>query len=562
MAPDLTHWRRTSPVGAIGMLARHVPGIFVAGGAATFFRWINDEERSFGTFGFTVLIMACVFGIPALLSYWKFRFRVKDGRIQLRRGVFNKSSTELPFDRIQAINIESKLLDRVFRLETLKFDSAGTMFAEVVIPSLTKKVAAEIRAAVLLPEKASEAADIKTEKREALQSEDTPEPPTVDKDIEETEILREPAAVDQGQEAGSVGGEETIVRLGLGEIVRIGFTSRRWMILGGLLSILPLQTLVFEPLWDSFRTGGTREVVDGLQDDFLSGLDWTFAWFGELGIWATLMMALGSVVVLPGILIASAVFSYHDFTLRRKGATMTSRRGLFTKVVVSVSESRIQHVRLHQNPLMKVLHRYELKAPSAEGSTLGNAEVHSAETLSVPLLKGDRADKLARRLLGGVGIDLPFLPDAAGLTRVSPLYIRALFLRSLRRPVLFTLVGILVYLNPDLTTPVLIGFPAWLLLQIPVSWMKWKNEGYALTDRALVARRGLIGKESRAFLFRKGQKVSVRRSPLELRKGLATLQVVLASGSEVVVPFIDHSLACDLRDRILYSAETDPSRWF
>jgi len=52
----------------------------------------------------------------------------------------------------------------------------------------------------------------------------------------------------------------------------------------------------------------------------------------------------------------------------------------------------------------------------------------------------------------------------------------------------------------------------------------------------------------------------VSRSPLQRRKGLATLRVYMASGS-VRIPYVEHELARQLRDVILYKVESSQKVW-
>ena len=73
-------------------------------------------------------------------------------------------------------------------------------------------------------------------------------------------------------------------------------------------------------------------------------------------------------------------------------------------------------------------------------------------------------------------------------------------------------------------------------------------------------RSGTIGYRTVALLYRKVQRVTVTRSPLQRRKGLATLRVYMASGS-VRIPYIEHELARQLRDYILYKVESSRQAW-
>jgi putative membrane protein len=75
-----------------------------------------------------------------------------------------------------------------------------------------------------------------------------------------------------------------------------------------------------------------------------------------------------------------------------------------------------------------------------------------------------------------------------------------------------------------------------------------------------VRRSGVVGYRTVALLYRKVQRVTVRQSPLQRRKGLATLRVHMASGS-VKFPYIDHALAKQLRDYMLYRVESSTRKW-
>ena len=101
---------------------------------------------------------------------------------------------------------------------------------------------------------------------------------------------------------------------------------------------------------------------------------------------------------------------------------------------------------------------------------------------------------------------------------------------------------------------------AWILLGSVIAWQRWRRQGYLYNDDGLVSRSGLIGRKVDAFLFRKTQGVVVTQSPLQRRKGLATLQVQLACG-QVAVPYLDHGAACRLRNYMLYRVESSQRRW-
>ena len=80
------------------------------------------------------------------------------------------------------------------------------------------------------------------------------------------------------------------------------------------------------------------------------------------------------------------------------------------------------------------------------------------------------------------------------------------------------------------------------------------------TAQGLAWRSGFLAVRLDVFLFRKAQDVCVAQSPLERRRGLATLDVILASG-QVRVPYIDHATARALRDYLIHKVEASDLPW-
>jgi len=69
-------------------------------------------------FGFILLI--------ALLSYLNFHYSLKDEGLTIDYGIIFKKSTTIPYDRIQNINIERSLIDRLLGLSRISVETAGS----------------------------------------------------------------------------------------------------------------------------------------------------------------------------------------------------------------------------------------------------------------------------------------------------------------------------------------------------------------------------------------------------------------------------------------------------
>ena len=71
-----------------------------------------------------VLIAAVV--VVGLVRRMATVYLVTSQRLSIRRGVFSKRVQQTRIDRVQNVNTEQSLIDRVLRVGTIDFDTAGT----------------------------------------------------------------------------------------------------------------------------------------------------------------------------------------------------------------------------------------------------------------------------------------------------------------------------------------------------------------------------------------------------------------------------------------------------
>ena len=95
-----------------------------------------------------VIIIASVFiWAPAVTKARGFAVRDRD--IHYRSGVIWRKTVSLPYNRIQHVELESGPLERLFKLNTLKFFTAGGYKADMKIPALQFERASKLRTYVV-----------------------------------------------------------------------------------------------------------------------------------------------------------------------------------------------------------------------------------------------------------------------------------------------------------------------------------------------------------------------------------------------------------------------------
>lgn len=64
--------------------------------------------------------------VGALIAWWRFRYTVGDNEIVIESGLFHRQRRVIPFDRVQDIAIERRLLARLFGTAKVKIETGGS----------------------------------------------------------------------------------------------------------------------------------------------------------------------------------------------------------------------------------------------------------------------------------------------------------------------------------------------------------------------------------------------------------------------------------------------------
>lgn len=78
-------------------------------------------------------------------KYKYFSFELQDEELFLERGIFIHTNTFIPLARIQHIDLQQSMLDRMYGLSKIVVHTAGTRSDELTIPGLPLHYAEEVR---------------------------------------------------------------------------------------------------------------------------------------------------------------------------------------------------------------------------------------------------------------------------------------------------------------------------------------------------------------------------------------------------------------------------------
>ena len=465
--------------------------------------------------------------VAALLTYFRFRYKITDQDLSVRAGVFRVVQTDVPWSSVRAVNIRRNPIERVANLATISIDTAGTAEAEILIPAISPTLADTLR-------------------------DRTNAPPN------------------SGPESNSVAVSSSIYRMSAKDVFKaslctsgatgIVFVS---FFVGSLILFGSVTTgMNFNP---SFNPSTLRDVplealnlvLDGFQSVFfvviefverITGIALTQSWF---------TMLLGTILFLVIVTLCCFLLTFamcfarnFNLNLQRKQEGLSVSRGLFTTRYSSLSPRKIQILTLRTNFRELFLQIGELIAwQSSSGRD---------HRLVIPSCPADIQDKVWKVAYGHTGSNLRLRRKSIEFTRLSPTFFwfgehMALMLIIFACPLF-----VLLFAGKFLMLAVFCL--VWIPCSLSVAGICWLKAGYVYDGVLLISRRGFSGYKFKMGRYGKVQQVSIKQNAIQRFKGKATITLHYAHGN-ISFPYVLLSEARRLMDNVLDFVERKETHW-
>lgn len=434
-----------------------------------------------GTIGLGLLILAPVaaailafsFGF-AWLKWARLTYTTGPDNIRVEQGLLSRHARAVPYDRIQDVSLEEKLLPRLFGLAEVRFETGAGGKEEIALAYLSLDEAARLRELV------------RARKSDALAQGEPAVPQEAEADP--------PAPVLFAMD------ERRVLTFGLFEFSLVIFA----VLLGAAQQFEFL--LPFEP-WD----WGQWEAFAASHRDDLAFLE-------AGGRVAAVVAALGGLllVVALGVLtgVARTFAREYGFRLERTAKGFRRRRGLFTRTDVVMPVHRVQAARIGTGLVRRRFGWHGLHFVSLA------SDRKDASHAVAPFARMDEIEPVVRE----AGFHLP--DEATEWHRPSRAY-------AVDRAVLAGLVPGLPAAAYALAGMPLVAVGLGLLGAVLVlrAHYLWHHERHALDERQVFVRRGWLAPRLDLASRIKVQSVELAQGPLARRRGYATLHFGIAGGS-------------------------------
>ncbi|MEO9467763.1 PH domain-containing protein [Parasphingorhabdus sp.] len=420
-----------------------------------------------------ISLMAVITGISALV-WSRFTYHVGPTEIRIKSGLFQRNNRSIPFDRIQDVSLEQKLVSRLLGLATVKLETGASAGEDGKLDALALNDAQALR-----------------------------------------DLLRD-------YKSGLVAGSGTATGIAAEKTVippLFAMDSRRIFIAGlfnfsfVLLAILGaiaqnLDFLIpseyFDPWYWADRFS-EREVIH------------------SIGLTAQIAGAVGALFSLIFIGVGSGLVRTfvreHGFRLDRVDTGQPGfrrRRGLLTLTDMVMPIHRVQAAIIATGPVREYFGWYHLKLQSLAGDPSGETD-HSAAPCARP---EEFAPILSETNIAGPTDEILFQSvNAAFWWRDA--VIMFLILMTV------AIIGGL-HVHPGVFAAMLLAVPA-----IAIMYLNWRRHRFVLSGNQLFVRRGWWRRRLTILPIRKIQTADISQSPLDHPLDLATLTLGVAGGTSL-----------------------------
>jgi putative membrane protein len=438
-----------------------------------------------------VLGIALLGVLHRAIDWWRFTYEVTPRELRVQSGVISRRERTIPLDRIQSVDINESLLQRLFGVVRVRIESAasGGKGADVTLDAVSRQDAAALRSELTAATRG--------------------------------QIATEPGAISTpGSES------ELILRLSPARLLMTGATSGR---VGPALGVLAgafqlLQDVGSNELWERAARVGENTTLNGV-------------------VVLIILLAIGAWVLAIG----STILTYAGFELRRAGDRLLISYGLLERRRSTIPLARVQAVTISEGVLRQPFGLASIRIESA-----GYGKDAAASGVLAPLIRRDEIARLLDRACPDYAVDPADMTLARLPQRARRRYLGGPVFSVLALTGILIIAAALISGIPWrwglwglALVPVVV---IWGLL-------RFRDAGYWLgdDDRRLVIRERRIDRLTIVTERRRLQHRSVHQNRLQRRADLATFGVAVASGGEggrAHIMHLDADAAFDLLSRL------------
>ncbi|MGJ8549981.1 PH domain-containing protein [Winogradskyella wichelsiae] len=453
------------------------------------------KSKSIGNVTPTMLILATigvliVILVFAILKYLNFKFYLSEDDFHLATGIINKDNTIIPKSKIQNVYIKQNFLQQIINVVSVKIETAGDKKSEIEISALDKPTALFLKEQLFT--------------KKAVESE-------------------EKASIEKRDVFFSVSPKRLLLE---------GVSQNHFK------SFLLITTFVFglyTELEEYLKELNLKERVEGVV---------------KLDEATILNLLITNAIIVIAVVLVSLLFSVIktfiiNFNLEvvEHQKTVEINKGLFNKVSLSLTPSRIQNLVVTTNRVKQYLGLHALSVKQA----MVNAK--QQKNFNIVALEKEQLNYLINKLLSN------YTEDQGEIKKPSRYYMRISALEMMVFLLIINGLSIAVFGLEMLWINVV-----FIPLTVLYVHFAYKKAYYRISDNFITIGSGLIDTTTNILEIHKIQSVKIKQTIFQKPKSIASLVIYTASKS-VTIPYVSKPDAISIYNLLLYKVESQDRDW-
>ncbi len=426
---DFSKPQRQSGVGIIIMAANTLQHTIRALIFPLILAFAKADRSYLAYFGLGILVLLILILVYSYFNYRNFTFFLDQQKQEfvIHKGIFNKTQLTVQLDKIQQVNINQNLLQKIIGIYGLKVDTAGSEGQEVSIKAIDEQLANSLREHLL-------------SRRDNLTS------PTGETTIQQEDI--------------------PFLKVSLGTLLKVGLTSNYGSTIALLLAFLyPL----FHNAKEFLRA---FEMDKGQVENAVESLFTLFS----LGILVAIVLFL-----ILAINVIRTFVKYFEFHISKHKHSLLISHGLFAKKNTLLSPNKVQITSYSQNYFQQKMNLLNMNLKQASSGEVKKGKNLESNNLLIPGCNPKERDELIKMIMGEIPAKgKMFIPDWRFLN--LPIFFRVVFPIG----IFMILWAYIPELKPYYPAAII-----YFLMAVPMIYISYKRHRITVNKEFIIKRSGI-----------------------------------------------------------------------
>ncbi|BAJ00649.1 PH domain-containing protein [Shewanella violacea] len=457
--------------------------------------------------------------VYAIVQWAMFRYRLYEDKLGVRQGLIFKKTHEIPLSKIQNVRLEQPFYFRPMGLYSLVVETAGSKEDEAVLAAVNYRQAIQLKHKLVNPLLPTPREGVEANREDGTQA----------------GVTSEGAGKHATQGNNSPNTKsESLVRKGFKPLLLFGLYQNNlfWFVIisGPILGQLDWSQLADTHLAQSAWLWYEQAVGTNLLYQVL---------FASL-------LFISFCLLLSLVSMAASVLKYYPYHLSRNSSTLHRSGGIIAKQSDALALQRIQVIRFSQPIIARLLKLWTVYFKQVKGTEV---EQKSQSHMLVPSMTRRTVSALLKNMQG-IEARTTELPK-----HYHPIHFGWYWRRALAPIMVPAASTIAMGFTPLTELLWLIGVGLSLGL-----YLRYRQWGYFLDGSDCWIHTGTLGHSWHLIALNKIQHVAIIQTKGQRKKGLASLELGLASGT-LTIPYLPLSDAREIAERALAMTGRSHQNW-